>query len=144
MYKLYFAKDAKSYFLVPETKCKSSYANKLCNDLVSNTSFGKFMILDDLYKTQYGAPTEHGLLTYRTQFVSEAHQIWLKKNGEPAHFTAPTGGLGAAVMVHCEMTGKSAIKLTAITDGHYYSSEMMTEAYEKCFKEFGFGNISEI
>ena len=42
------------------------------------------------------------------------------------------------------MHGKSAIKLTSITDAHYYSSELMTGAYEKAFKEFGLSDISDI
>ncbi len=119
--------------------------NKLVNDLTAAKVFSSFLIFDELYRTQYGAGTEKShLLTYKSSFVPEAESKWLAANGEAAHFTAPTGGLGAALIVHAEMYGLPAIKITAITDGHYYSSDMMVDAYENLFKHFGLGDISQI
>ena len=62
VYKLYHASC--SYLLVPEPKFK--HANRLCSELLANTNFTSFVILDDLYKTQYGAPTAHNTLTYQS------------------------------------------------------------------------------
>ena len=45
--------------------------------------------------------------------------------GYPAHFMAAATGIGAALLVNAEMNGIPAIKVTALTDSHYYSAEMM-------------------
>jgi hypothetical protein len=42
------------------------------------------------------------------------------------------------------MYGLPAIKLSAITDSYYYSSESMVAGYQKSFKEFCQAEISEI
>ena len=54
---------------------------------------------------------------------------WLGTVGFPAHFMAATSGIGAALLVHAEMNGLSGVKVTALTDSHYYSSEMIQTAY---------------
>jgi hypothetical protein len=38
---------------------------------------------------------------------------------------AATSGIGAALLVHAELKGLAGIKVTALTDSHYFSSELM-------------------
>ena len=42
---------------------------------------------------------------------------------------AATSGVGAGLLVHAEMNGLSGIKVTALTDSHYFSAELMQGAY---------------
>ncbi len=64
--------------------------------------------------------------------------------GHPAHFMAATSGIGAALLVHAEMNGLAGIKVTALTDSHYYSSELMQGAYQKVFDQFALGDLSSV
>ena len=114
MFKLYHT-GKNFYFLVPETKLKGS--NKLVSSLFSKMKFSEgVIVLDELYKTQYGAGTESTkFITYKSSYVSKEQSAWLRQQGEPAHFTAPTAGLGAALLIECEINGISCFKITAIT-----------------------------
>jgi hypothetical protein len=53
-------------------------------------------------------------------------------------------GLGAALLMSGEMSGKPGMKLTSITHEHSFSSQMMVSCYSKIFKELGLGDIAEI
>ena len=57
---------------------------------------------------------------------------------------AATSGIGAALLVHAEMNGLAGIKVTALTDSHYYSSELMQSAYQKVFDQYSLGDLSSV
>ncbi len=138
----------KTYFLVPESgKLKGSFVNQLVESLVSKKTFTSFLILDDIYQTQYQSQHDHSakpLIFYKNSFVPDDKTIWLSTVGHPAHFMAATSGIGAALLVHAEMNGLPGIKVTALTDSHYYSSEMMQDAYQRVFDQFSLGDLRTV
>ena len=134
------------YMLMPEDKMKSNYASQLADGLFKEVKWGKIVILDDVYKTTYpqlGSYPEDGsvpIITHASSFLAPEDQ-WIRKLYESAHFMAPTGGLAAALIVLAEMSGLSAFKLTALTNSHYLSAEMMEGAYRQAFKQLGLGDL---
>jgi len=57
---------------------------------------------------------------------------------------AAAGGVGAALICHAEMNGLPAYKLTAITDSHSISAEMMQGAYSNVMKAHGLNDLAGI
>ena len=57
---------------------------------------------------------------------------------------APTGGLGAALIINAEMAGLAAFKLTALSDSHYLSAEMMIGAYSKIMSKHGLSDLKDL
>ena len=57
---------------------------------------------------------------------------------------AATSGIGAALLVHAEFNGLPGIKITALTDSHYYSSEMIQNAYQSVFDKFALGDLKQV
>ena len=55
---------------------------------------------------------------------------------------APAGGVAGALIIHAEIKGLPAYKLTAITDGGSISSEMMQIAYGQVMKVHGLDDLS--
>jgi len=95
---------------------------------------GRIVALNSMYRTKYPNPDElyqvpdgqTPMKTFKSSFVSAEDSAWLtSKVGTPAHFMAPCGGLAAALLMQCEMHGKSGFQITAITDGHYVTAESM-------------------
>lgn len=139
MFKVYSSSNV--YLLVPEKKMKG--ANKLVAALLKVHQFADFVVLDEIYKNTYGAYNDCDFLTWKTSFLPQSDFEFLKTK-EVAHFTLPAGGLGAALLVHAEIHGLSAYKVTAVTHEHYYSSEMMVTCYQHTFKHLALGDISDI
>jgi hypothetical protein len=112
---------------------KAAFVNQLVESLVAKKTFTSFLILDDIYQTQYQSQNDHSgaksLIYYKNSFVPSDKTTWLNTVGHPAHFMAATSGVGAGLLVHAEMNGLSGIKVTALTDSHYFSAELMQGAY---------------
>ena len=56
---------------------------------------------------------------------------------------AATSGVGAACLVHAEMSGLSGYQVTVITDSHYVSSESM-QAFEPILARLALPSTAEI
>ena len=125
-------------------KVNGEQANKFVGELFKHTKWAASVSLDDVYKTAYGAYDDVDILYYKNSFVSQDQKAWLAKVGQPAHFTAPAGGISAALLIHGEMHGVSAMKIVNITHEHYYSAENMIQACSKLFKDIGLGSIDNI
>ena len=77
------------------------------------------------------------MITHKSSHCSAELNTYLTtKVGKPAHFIAPSGGLGAGAIVHAEMNGIPAYIATLITESHYVSSESMS-AYAPVLAQVG-------
>ena len=56
----------------------------------------------------------------------------------------PCGGIGAALIMHAEMSGLPAFKLTAITGEHYMSAEMIHGAFSGVMQHLGLHDLSDL
>lgn len=133
---LYALPNVSFFIALPDVeKMSGSSVNPTVSKLFSTfTSIQKVCVLSSLYKTKYPNPDELAgmsdgkvpMKTHKTSFVPADEAAWLNTQvGSPAHFMAATGGLGAACLVECEMTGKAGYQITMITDSHYVSTESM-------------------
>ena len=67
----------------------------------------------------------------------------LSKLGAPAHYMAVAGGIGAAAVMHGEMFGIPAFKVTAITESHSINAESMA-SYAGIMSEVGLAGVQNV
>jgi hypothetical protein len=134
-------------FLLPDREgVKAIATNQMTKSLLAQVKqVSQVVVLREIYKTAYTGPEDPSplqegrlrLVTHQTSHLTPAQAEWLlAKIGNPAHFTVAAGGMGAALLTHCEMFGLPAFAVTAITDSHYVSGESM-QCYSDVFAQFG-------
>ena len=93
----------------------------------------RVVILDTVYKTNYSTTDTGHLLSlddgfplkyYKSSHV-DAHAAAFLSKHQPAGVLNILGGFAAALLVHAELSGQSAVAIHAIVDSHYVTAETL-------------------
>lgn len=135
--KIYYIPANELLVLHPEG-VKGAWSESVISQLLSHFKADpkpRIVILDSVYKTNYTHTDGHlsveegnyPLFHYRSAHVAGDQQLatFLAKSSKPAGVLNLLGGFTAALLVHAEINGYSAVAINSILDSHYVTAETL-------------------